>query len=170
MNTHGLQMADIASVVTHVHQGAIDVLGAVTQPTSVHQSKFSMGTVLALVARFQFAGLDEFDTHFQDADIVAFRDRVTMVLDEEVDRAYPRQWLGKVSVTTTDGRTLAGRIDEPKGDPGNTLSRAELSTKAHRLARYSDAASPAEMQAALDYLWQIESVEKVGDVLRKVAA
>src|SRR5437899_5291159 len=52
MQANRLQPADLARVVTHVHQGAIDVLGPVVKPASVHQSKFSMGTVLALVARF----------------------------------------------------------------------------------------------------------------------
>jgi 2-methylcitrate dehydratase PrpD len=40
-----------------VHQGAIDVLGPVVKPATVHQSKFSMGTVLALVARTAMPGL-----------------------------------------------------------------------------------------------------------------
>jgi 2-methylcitrate dehydratase PrpD len=48
-------------VVTHVHQGAIDVLGPVVDPATVHQSKFSMGTVLALAAQHGHAGLTEFD-------------------------------------------------------------------------------------------------------------
>ena len=49
-----------------------------------------------------------------------------MELDPEVDAAYPARWIGKVTVHTIDGRVLHGRVDEPKGDPGNTLSRAEL--------------------------------------------
>jgi 2-methylcitrate dehydratase PrpD len=47
--------ADLAQVTCHVHQGAIDVLGPVVRPSTVHQSKFSMGTVLAL-ARHGHAG------------------------------------------------------------------------------------------------------------------
>ena len=50
MRAHNLQIADLERVITHVHQGAIDVLGPVLRPATVHQSKFSMGTVLALVA------------------------------------------------------------------------------------------------------------------------
>ncbi len=48
MLANQLQPSEIAKVETLVHQGAIDVLGPVTNPTTVHQSKFSMGTVLAL--------------------------------------------------------------------------------------------------------------------------
>jgi 2-methylcitrate dehydratase PrpD len=145
---HRLDPAHIARVTAHVHQGAIDVLGPVTDPRTVHQSKFSMGTVLALAALKGRASLADFDAHFADADVTALRDKVTMQLDEEVDRAYPARWIGKVAVETLDGRTLHGRVDEPKGDPGNTLSRAELEDKALRLAAYGGGAGETEMRAA----------------------
>jgi 2-methylcitrate dehydratase PrpD len=161
VQTHQLKLTDIARVVTHVHQGAIDVLGPVVDPRTVHQSKFSMGTVLALVAQYAHAGLAEFDAHFKDAAIVALRDKVEMVLDEEVDTAYPQRWIGKVTVTTTDGRVLQGRVDEPKGDPGNTLSRDEIESKAIRLATYSQSATEAEMRAVMAKLWSLEKAPRV---------
>ncbi len=165
MQAHGLQAQDLAEVVTLVHQGAIDVLGPVIHPATVHQSKFSMGTVLALVAQFGHAGLSEFDAHFQSPLTQSLRDKVRMELDAEVDRAYPQRWIGKVIVHTTDGRTLHGRVDEPKGDPGNTLSRDELNAKALRLARYSGGASEAEMDAALQRLWAIADAPHIGRLL-----
>ncbi len=161
VKTHQLKLSEIAKVVTHVHQGAIDVLGPVVDPSTVHQSKFSMGTVLALVAQYEHAGLAEFDAHFRDAAIMSLRDKVEMVLDEEVDTAYPQRWIGKVTVTTTDGRVLQGRVDEPKGDPGNTLSREEIESKAVRLATYSHSATEAEMRALIAKLWSIEKAPRV---------
>lgn len=165
MQTHKLKPADIARVVTHVHQGAIDVLGPVVRPTTVHQSKFSMGTVLGLVAQFGHAGLAEFDDHFLSDVTQVLRDKVEMALDPEVDGAYPKRWIGKVTVTTTDGRVLHGRVDEPKGDPGNTLSRQEITDKAIRLATYSQGATEADMRRAVDALWQVEGWAKVGPLL-----
>ncbi|QWE15177.1 MmgE/PrpD family protein [Polynucleobacter sp. AP-Sving-400A-A2] len=162
MLAHQLKPSDIAKVETLVHQGAIDVLGPVTDPATVHQSKFSMGTVLALIAHYQFAGLQEFDQHFHDQAICAFRDRVTMVLDPEVDGAYPQRWIGKVKVHLNSGEVLEGRVDEPKGDPGNTLSRAEITDKAMRLAVFSGGASPTEMSAAIERLWNIRKQSKIG--------
>jgi 2-methylcitrate dehydratase PrpD len=147
MAAHRLSAADIESVTARVHQGAIDVLGAVADPRTVHQSKFSMGTVLGLIAVQGSAGLADFDAHFQAAAVAAFRDKVRMELDAEVDQAYPTRWIGKVSVLTRDGRRFEGRVDEPKGDPGNTLSRAEIEHKAVRLASYRGGATPAEMGA-----------------------
>ena len=155
MKQYALTADSIARVVTHVHQGAIDVLGPVVEPRTVHQSKFSMGTVLALIALRHSASLDEFETALDDAAVAAFRDKVTMVLDPQVDSAYPARWIGKVTVQTTDGRTLHGRVDEPKGDPGNSLSRTELEDKAYRLARFGGVASKAEVATAIDRIWKL---------------
>ncbi|TEA71853.1 MmgE/PrpD family protein [Allopusillimonas ginsengisoli] len=162
VQAHALQPDDIASVVAHVHQGAIDVLGPVVNPTTVHQSKFSMGTVLGLIATHRRAGLSEFDAGFNDEAIKAFRDRVTMELDAEVDQAYPVQWIGKVTVHTRDGKTLDARVDEPKGDPGNTLSRDEIEDKARRLGTYRNAASADEVQAIIDKVWQMAEMPLLG--------
>ena len=165
MQHNGLQPADLAQVTCHVHQGAIDVLGPVVNPSTVHQSKFSMGTLLGLAARFGFAGLSEFGAHFQAPETVALRDKVVMQLDREVDQAYPQRWIGKVTVTTTDGRTLHGRVDEPKGDPGNTLSRAEITDKALRLARYGGAVAAPQAEAAVARLWQVAQWPQIGRLL-----
>jgi len=162
MNAASLRPEDIRSVTTCVHQGAVDVLGPVVDPKTVHQSKFSMGTVLALVAQFGHAGLTEFDAHFQSDATRAFCAKVRMVVDPEVDQAYPRRWIGKVVVETVDGRRFDGRVDEPKGDPGNTLSRDEITAKALRLAAYSGGASEADMAALIDRLWRVATWPRVG--------
>lgn len=165
LQSHKLSANEIAAVVAHVHQGAIDVLGPVTKPASVHQSKFSMGTVLGLIALHGRAGLPEFDAALNDPATTEFRDRVSMDLDAEVDAAYPAQWIGKVTVHTFDGRALSGRVDEPKGDPGNTLSRPELEDKAQRLGTYRNAASTEEVLAIIQKVWQQADAERVGHFL-----
>ena len=161
MQQHGVALEDIASVICHVHQGAIDVLGPVVVPATVHQSKFSMGTVLGLVAQFGHAGLSEFDAHFDSPVTAAFRERVRMELDAEVDSAYPQRWIGKVTVHTRDGRQLAGRVDEPKGDPGNTLSRSEITDKALRLMAYGGVMQREAARRIVDHLWQVASWPRV---------
>lgn len=154
MQQHHLTAANIDRVIARVHQGAIDVLGPVIDPRTVHQSKFSMGTVLGLIAFFGRAGLAEFDTAFQQPEVKAFCTKVSMVLDTEVDQAYPSRWIGKVQVHTTDGRVLHGRVDTPKGDPDNTLSRAELRAKALALAQYGGF-NASLAQQRIDQLFQL---------------
>lgn len=162
VQAHALSIDDIARVDALVHQGAIDVLGPVVDPSTVHQSKFSMGTVLGLIAQQGRAGLPEFDAALNDPAISAFRKKVVMTLDPEVDQAYPEKWIGKVRVITTDGRVLDARVDEPKGDPGNTLSRAELEDKARRLGTYRNAATPEEIDTLIERVWTLADNDMVG--------
>ncbi len=165
MKNNGLTVDQIESVVTHVHQGAIDVLGPVTDPQTVHQSKFSMGTVLALIALNDAADLKGFDEALGNEAVIAFRDRVTMVLDGEVDKAYPQRWIGKVTVTTKDGQTFHGRVDEPKGDPGNTLSRSEIEEKVMRLGTYKNAASASVIKSLTQKAWGLRNLSNLNGLL-----
>ena len=165
LTAHHLTAADIRSVTALVHQAAIDVLGPVTDPQTVHQAKFSMGTVLGLVAVFGRAGLSEFDASYRDAAVRAVHDRVTMRLDDEVNDAYPARWIGKVIVETGDGRRVEGKVLEPKGDPGNTLSRAELEAKALQLAVYRDGATRDEMLRVIERTWSLADAQVVTSFL-----
>jgi 2-methylcitrate dehydratase PrpD len=166
MQQHRLKADDIVKVTAHVHQGALDVLGPVTDPQSVHQSKFSMGFVLALIATLGRAALADFtEQSVNNKELRNFHDRVSMVLDPDIDAAYPRRWIGRVAVQTRDGRTLECRVETPKGDPGNTLSRAELEDKALRLAGHSGAASAAEMKPVIARIWRLHDEPSVRDFL-----
>jgi len=88
-----------------------------------------------------------------------------MELDPEVDAAYPSRWIGKVSVTTKDGRIMHDQVDEPKGDPGNTLSRDEIDAKARRLALYGKAVEPGEIEPLMRRVWSIAEKNAIGRLL-----
>lgn len=152
---HQLKVDDIQQVTAHVHQAAIDVLGMVDIPTTVHQSKFSMGTVLGVIAHYGFAGLEEFDNSLHDPRIEDFRQKVTMVFDEEINHAFPTQWIGKVTVQTTAGAHYTGSVIEPKGDPGNTLSRKEIEQKVKRLMQYRQVSTEATADTIIDWIWAL---------------
>lgn len=162
---HDLAIDDITKVTARVHQGAIDVLGRVTVPKTVHQAKFSMGTTLGLIALHRRADLAGFSADFNAPAVADFRDRVEMVLDAEVDGAYPVRWIGKVMVQTRDGRQLEGRVDEPKGDPGNTLSPQELEDKLRRLVAFSGAATPDEAEQLIAWVRALPEMAVVGSLL-----
>ena len=163
---HHLSADDIARVRARVHEAAIDVLGPVNDPQTVHQSKFSMGFVLALIALHGRAGVTEFtDEALRDPEIRGFADRVEMVYDPEIDAEYPERWIGLVEVETTDGEHFTSRVDVPKGDPGNTLSRGELEDKARRLAGFRGGASPDEVRRIIDRAWALDREPDVRDLL-----
>jgi 2-methylcitrate dehydratase PrpD len=165
MHDRGLGHQDIARVEAHVHQAAIDVLGPVTVPRTVHQAKFCMGFVLALLAVRGRAGVADFnDQTLNDPVILDWSRRVIMVCDPEVDAGYPQRWLGKVRVTTRDGRIYDTQTDAPKGDPGNPLTRRELEDKALRLAAYRQAAMPDEMHDLIKLAWNLRNMGNIHSI------
>jgi 2-methylcitrate dehydratase PrpD len=123
--------------------------------------------VLALIALKGRAGLPDFtEPALKDAQVRAFHDKVKMVLDPEIDRAYPRRWMGRVTVKTTDGREIGKRISSPKGDPDNCLTRAELEDKALRLAQHAGGASEPELKKLIARVWNLRNEKDVRDFLR----
>jgi 2-methylcitrate dehydratase PrpD len=158
MQRENLRAEDIAEVTCHVHQAAIDVLGPVTDPKTVHQAKFSMGTVLGLIAVHGVADLDAFERYaLSDPRVAAFRNKVRMLRDAEVDALYPKRWVGKLTATSTLGRKMEVRVDEPKGDPGNTLSAEEIEAKALRLAVFRRCRNMDEIRALIARIWSLDA-------------
>jgi len=158
---------NIERIRAYVYQAALDVLGKVTKPQTIHQSKFSMGFVLALIGRYGRAGVNDFtDEALADAQLLDLHGRVEMILDTEIDAAYPDKWMAAVEVETKDGQTLSARVEIPKGDPGNTLRRDELENKALMLAGFRGGANSAEMAGIISNVWNITQSGNAGDTFR----
>jgi len=123
MAQNGIKFEDIESVRCGVYSAAQDVLGLGGVET-VHQSKFSMGFVLAIAARYGRAGILDFtEDRLRSPELLEFMNRVEMVLDQDIDDVFPKEWMARVTVTTKDGRVVEEKVETPKGDPGNTLTK-----------------------------------------------
>ena len=66
--------------------------------------------------------------------VVALARRVEIEIDDEIDRAYPEVYGGRVTVVTRDGRTISKRVDYSRGTPENPMSHAEVERKFMSLA------------------------------------
>jgi 2-methylcitrate dehydratase PrpD len=169
MHDHYLTADKISHVRAYVHQAALDVLGPVKDPRTVHQAKFSMEFVLALIALYQQAGIEQFSEQaLQNRSVREMMGRVEMEFDPEIDAAYPQRWIGKVQVETSDGAEFVACVPVPKGDPQNTLQRAEIEAKARRLAEYRHGASQAEIDALIARLWTLDEERSVRDLLPRI--
>lgn len=153
---YDIEAEQIAKLDVFVYQAAKDVLGAVDVPETIHQSKFSMGFVLALIAIYRKAGVNEFTAEaITDQRISVLRSKVNMQVDDEIERCYPLSWGSRVEVTLTSGKTHIGFTESPKGDPDNMLTQSELEDKALRLAAFSNVASADEMGSAISQIWNL---------------
>lgn len=158
--------ARITRITAHVYQAAVDVLGAVGWPRSIHQAKFSMGFVLALIARYGRAGVHEFTkATLDDAELLRLHDTVTMVVDPEVEARYPQRWTARVEVELDDGSVYAHSLTSPKGDPDNPLDREEVEDKFRRLCEFGGAVTLAEADALMAQCWRLSEVADFEDSL-----
>lgn len=124
MEKNGVAFEDIESVISRTYQAAINVLGMTGRGETVHQSKFSMGFVLAIIAKKGQAMITDFtEDDLEDASLREFQQRVKMELDPEIDRAFPEKWQGTVIVNTKSGKTFTESVEFAKGDPELPLTR-----------------------------------------------
>ncbi|CAK7222016.1 hypothetical protein SBRCBS47491_004724 [Sporothrix bragantina] len=157
MRQHQLAFGDIKAVVSHTYRAAIEILTRSEGAETVHQSKFSMGFVLAVAAKHGRASVLDFtEAALADEDLRAFQKRVCMILDEPIEAAFPAQWQARVDVTTKAGVTYSEFVPIAKGDPGRHLTREELEIKALRIAAYAGVADTQVVKRTMERAWRLE--------------
>lgn len=152
---HGLGPADIRSITVGLPGVALPIIAEPSaqkrRPATPWDAQFSMpyGAAVALVKGR--ASLDEYTPDLlADATVRGLMDRVICVRSAEMDQQFPKRWGAVVDIETVDGRTLRARVDQPKGDPENPLSWAELEAKFRGLtAPVYTAARQTELIAAI---------------------
>ncbi|KAJ5637999.1 MmgE/PrpD [Penicillium lividum] len=148
---------DIESVVARTYQAALNVLGLSGSGETVHQSKFSMGFVLAVAAKKGQAMITDFtEEDLVDASLRQFQKRVSMELDEEIESRFPKQWQGIVIVTCKSGKTFTESAEFAKGDPEFPLTKEEIERKTKALATYGGVTDVARVNQLIDRAWNLE--------------
>jgi 2-methylcitrate dehydratase PrpD len=124
MKRTGLRFEDVETITVPTYQAALNVLTLSEAAATVHQSKFSMGFVLAVAAMHRRASIIDFtEEALTDQSLRKFQRRVTMVLDPAIEALFPTKWTGRVEVLTKNGEKLVEAVDSVKGDPDQALTR-----------------------------------------------
>ena len=129
---HQLRPGDIRAVTCRTAAGPLprlwEPLASKHAPRNGYAAKFSLPYLVAVILVKGRAGLAEFeDAAVADPEVLAVTRKVTYALDSTID--YPRQFVGDVEITRTDGQVLRERQDRPRGGPDAPLSREELEAK-----------------------------------------
>ncbi|KAJ5770472.1 uncharacterized protein N7511_002523 [Penicillium nucicola] len=153
---------DIESVLVPTYQAAINVLSLSGNGETVHQSKFSMGFVLAIAAKKGQAMITDFtEDDLKDLSLREFQNRVTMKYDVDIDSQFPEKWQGTVIVKCKSGNTFTESTKFAKGDPEIPLTRAEIETKTHALARYGGVEDSDKVESLINRAWNLENETNV---------
>ncbi len=160
-SVHNLDYRSIKAIRAYVYQAAYDVLGAVVVPESIHQAKFSMGFVLALISKNGSASVTDFtDEALRDTTYAELREKVTMIVDDSIESIYPSKWGARVEVELDTGQILIEFVDSPKGDPDNMLTKDELEDKFFRLCDFAGL-DAGKAQNFIDFTWDLPEIKSV---------
>jgi 2-methylcitrate dehydratase PrpD len=131
-------------------------------PRTIVDAQFSMPFGAAVAILYGRASLNEYTLENMESPIVKeMMGRVSCVEDPELETVFPRQWPASVELVTRDGRSFSTRIDYPRGDPENPLTRQELLEKFHDL---TSAIYPAERREKI--VTQLQALEHETSIKR----
>lgn len=157
-----LKPADIRRITVRLYSVALDLLEKV-EPASPYAAKFSIPYCIATALLKGRVGLDDFtEEGIQDRTIRQLMSLVELQPDQELDQVYPETWPASVTIETTTGGQHKTRVDYPKGNPKNPITREGLIEKFHLLTgRSLPEASRVQLMERCLTLDTLDNVQKL---------
>ena len=134
-------------------------------PRTSYQAKFSIAYCVAVALLDGRVGLSQFSPErLHDPAITALLERTQVVVAEDLTAKYPAAWPTRVTLTLSDGASLTGSSDYPRGNPENPVSTAQLEDKFRSLVtpRFGEATA----ERAIEAVQLLETCDDVSTVFR----
>jgi 2-methylcitrate dehydratase PrpD len=124
------------------------------------QMHYSVTIAIVLLEADGF--IDAFLKRYQDPKVKELAERIDIVVDPEVDKAFPQKWGVKVEITTKDGKQYRGsEEDRPK------MSEEEVKNKFRRLAQKRlDTKGIESIIESVDHLENVGNLSELTVLLR----
>jgi len=79
---------------------------------------------------------------------------IAVAEDTGLSKSYPSKSGCVIDISLSDGSTIRGSRDYPKGDPADPLSDAEIEDKFQRYFFFAQ--SPSEAEVIIERLWALD--------------
>jgi 2-methylcitrate dehydratase PrpD len=137
-------------------------------PTSVVDAQFSAPFAAAVSIVKRRAFVDEYsETGIRDREVLEMIKKVRWEVDPEAERLWPKRYPCQVTITLVDGRKVTSRVEWPKGDPENAVTKAELGQKFMTLA--SPVIGAEKAARTHDTIWNVMKLPNVEPIAAGVA-
>ena len=152
----GVKPADIARIKVGSYRAAKEVSGY-ENPATAAEARFSLKYVVATALVHGSVRLAAFEpARMNDAVTRALMKKIEVVIDAELDAAFPNQRAARVTIETKDGRNAEYLQPARKGDPELPLTDRDLEDKYLELA--SPVIGEASAKALVAKLWKLETI------------
>ncbi|MBQ9422538.1 MAG: MmgE/PrpD family protein [Pyramidobacter sp.] len=161
---NGIKWEDVASVWAGTHQVAYDLTGVIKEPKNAAEAKFSIAYGIALALHEHRFGMAQLEEKFTSDPVNReLAQKVTVVVDPEVQAVYPKKRGARVKITLKDGREFAKELYDLKGSPNAPIGWAELEKKYR--GNVEGIFDDAEANRALELIQGMDSLEGVSELM-----
>jgi len=160
---HDLKAEDIEHIDVGTNLNVPNAL-IYPMPRTALEGKFSIPFCMAIAVIERKAGIAQFrDRKVRDKRVVDLMKRVTLYVDDELERLGYDQVRSRVRVKLKDGRVVEGRYDVARGHPAKPMSWTELTEK------FRDCAAlvlpKKKIEESIRLVEQIDSLKSLGPLL-----
>ena len=160
---HGFGAGEIESIAVHTYGVAELAVGkGVPDGGSFVSAQFSLPYVVAACILDGDLGPGQLtERRIADSAVIDLTKRVSVKLDEELNKAYPEKTSSRVEISLKDGRELAWQTDIPKGDPRDPMEADDL---AEKLSRFAGGRKPERLEKIIGMVMELEKLRDVSEL------
>jgi 2-methylcitrate dehydratase PrpD len=164
---HDLGAADIDRIDVGTNSNVPNALIYPTPKTAL-EGKFSIPFCMAIAVLERKAGIAQFqDRKVRDKKVIELMKRVTLSVDDELEKLGYDQVRSRIRVTLKNGRVIEGRYDVARGHPEKPLSWAEIGEKFRDCAALVLPQTKADH--AIELVARIEKLRSLQPLLRALS-
>jgi 2-methylcitrate dehydratase PrpD len=154
---HDFSIDDIETIKVDTYGiGVIAVGKGVPENGTFVSAQFSLPYVVAVCLMDRRLGPAQLtEKRIADKAVIALSKKVTVTMDDELNRIYPEKTSSRVSIRLKDGKTLIKQVDIPKGDPRTPLIASDISDK---LREFAGARNKAAIERIIEMVMNLESL------------
>lgn len=163
LDEHPLPPESIERVLVRTHRNAKQGSDIPDFRTPLH-ARTSIQHGISTVLVNGEAGLNQYtEEAIRDERVRNMARRISVEVDEQLQKSYPDPRPMAVEVQTTDGRRYAARVDYAKGDPLNPMTDAELCEK---FLDVTAGVLPEDTaQAVIDMCLCVQGIDDTGELM-----
>jgi 2-methylcitrate dehydratase PrpD len=100
-----------------------------------------------------------------DPNLLALARKVTVRMDDELNKIYPEKTSSRVEIVLADGRRLIKQVDIPKGDPRDPMEAADLAEKVRFFAGDRDS---DKTERIIEMVLNLENITDIRELIELI--
>ncbi len=156
--------ADVDSIMVSTYGVAALAVGkGVPEGGSFVSAQFSIPHVAAACILDGALGPAQLtERRIASPDIISLAKKVTVKMDDELNKMYPDKTASRVEIVLKNGERLTRQVDIPKGDPRDPMEAADIAQKVNFFAGNRDM---KKLERVIEIIMELEKAKNVRELV-----